>query len=207
MKLHLVHQEKLNLELEEIKMRNKMKSVAVMVMSLVLTGAVLTGCGESQQETKPDNVQNIIQETKPDNAEVKTEAGAAEIMEVETKDETVRITEEYEDNFAVDSKAAKEFAEKVKDVTAKKDLEGLAALTAFPVYVGLPGVDVVETKEDFLKLGAEAVFTQELLESVEKADIDNFQSSMAGFSISDGGTSNINFGVVDKVLAINGINY
>ena len=120
-------------------MRNKMKSVAVMVMSLVLTGAVLTGCGESQQETKPDN------------AEVKTEAGAAEIMEVETKDETVRITEEYEDNFAVDSKAAKEFAEKVKDVTAKKDLEGLAALTAFPVYVGLPGVDVVETKEDFLK--------------------------------------------------------
>ena len=113
-------------------------------------------------------------------------------MEVETKDETVRITEEYEDNFAVDSKAAKEFAEKVKDVTAKKDLEGLAALTAFPVYVGLPGVDVVETKEDFLKLGAEAVFTQELLESVEKADIDNFQPSMAGFSISDGGTSNIN---------------
>lgn len=105
-------------------MRNKMKSVAVMVMSLVLTGAVLTGCGESQQETKPDNVQNIIQETKPDNAEVKTEAGAAEIMEVETKDETVRITEEYEDNFAVDSKAAKEFAEKVKDVTAKKIWKG-----------------------------------------------------------------------------------
>ena len=66
---------------------------------------------------------------------------------------------------------------------------------------------MVETKEDFLKLGAEAVFTQELLESVEKADIDNFQPSMAGFSISDGGTSNINFGVVDKVLAINGINY
>lgn len=188
-------------------MRNKMKSVAAMVMSLVLTGAVLAGCGESQQETKSDNAQNIIQETKPDNAEVKTESGAAEIMEVEIKDETVQITEGYEDNFAVDSKAAKKFAEKVKDVTAKKDLEGLAALTAFPVYVGLPGVDVVETKEDFLKLGAEAVFTQDLLESVEKADIDDFQPSMAGFSISDGRIANINFGVVDGVLAINGINY
>ena len=108
---------------------------------------------------------------------------------------------------SVDSEAAKAFAEKVKDATAQKDLDALAELTAFPVYVGLPGVDVVETKEDFLKLGADAVFTDNLLESVEKADIDNFQPSMAGFSISDGGTANINFGVADGVLAINGINY
>ena len=51
------------------------------------------------------------------------------------------------------------------------------------------------------------MFTEGLLESVEKADIENFQPSMAGFSISDGGSANINFGVVDGVLAINGINY
>ena len=105
------------------------------------------------------------------------------------------------------SKAAKEFAEKVKDVVAKKDLEALAELTAFPVYVGLPDANVVETKEDFLNLGAETVFTEELLTSVEMADIENFQPSMAGFSISGGGTANINFGVVNGVLQINGINY
>ena len=62
-------------------------------------------------------------------------------------------------------------------------------------------------REDFLELGAETVFTEGLLKSVEMADIENFQPSMAGFSISDGGTANINFGVVDGVLAINGINY
>ena len=107
----------------------------------------------------------------------------------------------------MDSKAAKEFAQKVQDVTVKKDLEGLAELTSFPVYVGLPGVSVVETKEDFLKLGAEKVFTEELVKSVEMADIENFQPSKAGFSISDGGTANINFGVVNGVLAITGINY
>ena len=112
-----------------------------------------------------------------------------------------------EDNFAVDSKAAKEFAEKVKAAAADKNLDALADMTAFPVYVGLPDAGVVETKEDFLKLGAETVFTEGLLESVEKADIENFQPSMAGFSISDGGSANINFGVVDGVLAINGINY
>ena len=51
------------------------------------------------------------------------------------------------------------------------------------------------------------MFTDELVKSIEDADIDNFQPSMAGFSISAGGTTNINFGVVDGVLAITGINY
>lgn len=125
----------------------------------------------------------------------------------QTAEKPVQTAEEYEDNFAVDSEAAKEFAEKIKDAAARKDLEALAELTAFPVYVGLPGVDVVETKEDFLKLGADAVFTDDLLESVEKADIDNFQPCMAGFPISDGRTASINFSVADGVLAINGINY
>ncbi len=73
--------------------------------------------------------------------------------------------------------------------------------------MGLPDVDVVETREDFLKLGADEVFTDDLLESIEKADIDDLQPSMAGFSVSDGRTANINFGVADGVLAINGINY
>lgn len=66
---------------------------------------------------------------------------------------------------------------------------------------------MVEAKEDFLKLDAETVFTDELVESVEAAGIENFRPSMAGFSISDGSTANINFGVVDGVLAISGINY
>lgn len=135
------------------------------------------------------------------------DSSAPEKAEAEAVNETVQTPEEYEDNFAVDSKAAKEFAEKIKEAAAQKDLEALAELTAFPVYVGLPDVGVVETKEDFLNLGTETVFTDELLETIEMADIDNLKPSMAGFSISDGSTANINFGVVDGVLAINGINY
>lgn len=136
-----------------------------------------------------------------------SETSEVEPVEIEKTEKPEQTAGGYEDNFAVDSEAAKAFAEKIKDATARKDLDALAELTAFPVYVGLPGVDVVETKEDFLKLGADAVFTDELLESVEKADIDNFQPSMAGFPISDGGTASINFGVADGVLGINGINY
>ena len=131
-------------------------------------------------------------------------------VEKETADETektAQTSQGYEDNFAVGSEAAKEFAEKIKRAAAQKDLEALAELTAFPVYVGLQDVGVVETKEDFLNLGAEAVFTEELLESIEMADIENLQPSMAGFPVSDGRVAGINFSVVDGVLAINGINY
>lgn len=178
------------------------KSAVVMIMSLALTGAVLTGCGASRQpsqETKQEITSNMLQETQVDTV--------VDEVETETAGKMAQVTSGYEDNFAVDSKAAKEFAEKVKAAAADKNLDALADMTAFPVYVGLPDAGVVETKEDFLKLGAETVFTEGLLESVEKADIENFQPSMAGFSISDGGSANINFGVVDGVLAINGINY
>lgn len=208
----------------------KRKNAVVIVMSFVLIGAVLAGCGKSRQSGQ-DIPMSIPQEGRQESTQENEKASAAEKSEPETmvesepetaekseletvenfEPDTVETTgqesERYEDNFAVDSEAAKEFAGKIKDAAAQKDLEALAELTAFPVYVGLPDVNVVETKEDFLKLGAETVFTDELLKSVEAADIDNFQPSMAGFSISGGGTANINFGVVDGVLAITGINY
>lgn len=191
-------------------MRKKMKNLAVMVLGFALTGAVLTGCGESQQsrqDTQQGIPTNISEETGQDSVSERAETDAAEKAETDVVEKPAQTSEGYEDNFAVDSKAAKEFAEKIKEATAQKDLEALAELTAFPVYVGLPDVGVVETKEDFLNLGAEAVFTDELLESIEMADIENLQPSMAGFPISDGRIASINFSVVDGVLAINGINY
>lgn len=65
----------------------------------------------------------------------------------------------------------------------------------------------METREAFLALGTENVFTPELMESVGGADISSLSPSMAGFSISKDGKSNIIFGVVEGRLAINGINY
>lgn len=191
-------------------MRKKMKNVVVMALGFALAGVVLTGCGESgqsRQDTQQGISTGISEETGQDSVVEKAGTDEAEKTEADEVEKTAQESEEYEDNFAVDSEAAKEFAGKVKEAVAQKDLEALAELTAFPVYVGLPDAGVVETREDFLNLGAEAVFTEELLESIEKADIENFQPCMAGFSISDGRTASINFGVADGVLAINGINY
>ncbi len=208
-------------------MRKNLKGTAAIILSLVMTGVILTGCGdlsqpkqdtsqeistevsqEDGQEPEAKAEEEIVEKQEEESIETKEEEPAEETSDkVEGSTDAAQAGTVYEDNFEVDSEAAKEFALQVKEAAAQKDLEALAALTAFPVYVGLPGVDVVETKEAFLELGAEAVFTDGLLESVEAADIDNFQPSMAGFSISDGGSANINFGVVDGVLAINGINY
>ena len=113
----------------------------------------------------------------------------------------------YKDNFEVDSAAAADFAGQIQKAMAEKDLEGLADLTAFPVYVGLPDVGGVETREDFLALGADAVFAQELVDAVSAADTADLTPSMAGFVLSDGGTANIVFGVRDGQLAVTGINY
>ena len=52
--------------------------------------------------------------------------GCGEGKEEIRQEPDVEISQDYEDNFAVDSEAAKEFAVKVKEITAKKDLEALA---------------------------------------------------------------------------------
>ena len=189
-------------------MKMKKKSIVVMVLSFVLTGALLAGCGEKQSEQEPQQdtsagvtqeIEEVVEETEAEvteeneavETEVVEETGAEAETEVveeteaevtgEPTEETAQTAAGYEDNFAVDGEAAKEFAQKVKDATARKDLEALAELTAFPVYVGLPDVNVVETKEDFLALGADTVFTEELLKSIELADIEDLQPVWRAF--------------------------
>ena len=136
-----------------------------------------------------------------------TGCGKNEKAEETTASETFETSGGYEDNFAVDSKAAAEFADKIKEAVAAKDLEALADLTAFPVYVDIENANEIKTRDEFIALGADVIFTEGLMNSVANADTENMQPSMAGFSVSDGGSANVNFGVRDGVLAVNGINY
>ena len=206
-------------------MRKSKFTAAAVIMGIAVTGLAITGCAgktepaettAAQETAKMEELQPAETAESMEETEAKTEAAGEE-----TKSENTETAEKpqaeaqaengsaggYEDNFAVDSAAAAEFAAQIKEAVAAKELDALAELTAFPVYVGLPDVGAVETKEDFLALGADAVFTDELVTSVANADTENMKPSMAGFSISDGGKANINFGVRDGVLAVSGINY
>lgn len=115
----------------------------------------------------------------------------------------------FEDNFAVDDASAKDFAQQLKLIVMSEDLEGLADLTGYPVYVGFSDEGVsVESKEEFMELGSETVFTKELKDSVAAADDSALSPSMAGFVLAgESGRPNIIFGVVDGKLMVKGINY
>lgn len=157
-------------------------TLAALLVSIAAASFAVTGCGKNEKTVE-----------------------TAESQET-TASETLEKSGGYEDNFAVDSRTAAEFADKIKEAVAAKDLEALADLTVFPVYVDIENANDVKTREDFLALGAEAIFTEELKKSAANADTENMQPSMAGFSVSDGGSANVNFGVRDGVLAVNGIN-
>ena len=124
------------------------------------------------------------------------------------KQETAERMIEYEDNFAVDSEAAAAFGKKVKEAVAEQDIDTLADLASYPLYVGFEGGSVtVKSADELIGLGAEKVFTPEMQESVGNADETALSPSMAGFALYTGNGPNILFGVVNGKLAIQGINY
>ena len=133
---------------------------------------------------------------------------AAQTQTAETETAAEGTEAGYEDNFSVDSSAVIEFGEKVKAAVSEADLEGLAALASYPVYVGVDDGVVVNSAEELIALGAEKVITDELVEAVtgvEEAALT--EPSEAGFVMTVEGKPNIIFGVVDGQLAITGINY
>lgn len=143
-------------------------------------------------------------------------SGMEETEETTAEDASETIPEEtwtesagFEDNFSVDQEAAAEFGRQIKEAAATRDLEALADLAAYPLYVGFAeGGESVESKEEFLALGADRIFTGALTESVAAADENSLTPSMAGFVLSgESGAPNIIFGVRDGKLAISGINY
>ena len=96
----------------------------------------------------------------------------------------------------------------LQDAVAAEDLDALADLVNYPVYVALGDGSVIETREDLIALGADKIFTPELKDSMANADLSELSPSMAGFTLySTGDGPNITFNVQNGVLGISGINY
>ncbi len=199
-----------------MKKRWILLATAVMVLSL-------TGCG--QEKEKSNNVApetgTLLESGESETEQSQEQAAqqeAAAATEPADQDPAADTTEgaqqeaaaggSWEDNFAVDTAAAAEFGGKIKEAVAEQDIEKLADLTAFPVYVGVIGDGiVVEKREDFIALGADALFTEEMMASIAGADENSLNPSKAGFTLCSGdGAPSITFGVQDGKLGISGIN-
>ena len=192
----------------------------------VTIGAACLGiaaCGQSAEsttETTTAQATEAVTESESTETEKETKTETAdkesetETEETESKDAEAEASESTGaeqaglDNFSVDMETVAAMGKDIKAAVEAKDLDALAELASYPVYVGLEDAEDVETKEDFLALGADAVFTDELVQSVTGADETALEASKAGFTLSSGDSSaNIIFGVVDGELKITGINY
>ena len=187
------------------------KTGIILILSMaVLLG--LTACtnGKEKEAENPPADETVIDTGETVETEKKSgpDSEAAD-SKAEAEPEPAQPDPDL-DNFDADMEEVAAYAEAVKEAVAAKDLEKLAELTGFPVYVGLEGVDVVETKEAFLKLDPNQVFSEEMLVSIEKADTADLAPGMAGFTLMDydtEGSPSITFGMVDGELRITGINY
>ncbi len=183
----------------------KKKILAVLMVGII--GMSLVACGKENTTDAPvagsehESVQDTQKEEPQQEETQKAEQPKDEAAEKED-------TKEYVDNFAVDSEAAAAFAKKIKEAVANQDLEALADLASYPLYVGFTdGSAFTKASEELVDLGAEKIFTSEMMESIKNADENSLSPSMAGFALySDGGPGMV-FGVVDGKLAIQGINY
>ena len=199
-----------------MKKRWILLATAVMVLSL-------TGCG--QEKEKSNNVApetgTLLESGESETEQSQEQAAqqeAAAATEPADQDPAADTTEgaqqeaaaggSWEDNFAGETAAAAAFGGKITEAVAEQDIEKLADLTAFPVYVGVIGDGiVVEKREDFIALGADALFTEEMMASIAGADENSLNPSKAGFTLYSGdGAPSITFGVQDGTLGISGIN-
>lgn len=177
-----------------------------LLLTMGLLCLSLAACGQSGESSRGDTADQAEESQLPE----MNEAEEAQNEEADTAEPTAPDSETllYEDNFSVDTEAVTAFAQKIQSVTAEQDLEGLADLLAYPVYVGFPeGGESVTSREEFVALGAERIFTQELLREIQNADLEGLSPSMAGFSLSASGKPNIVFGVAEGTLAVLAINY
>lgn len=214
---------------EKVKKEKKMRRLKIWMIA----GAamMLAACGQ-KEETAPSAAETV-QETESEAAETAAEeseaaetvaeesetakaaeetaaeeSGAAEVAEETAAEEGSGEGAALDDNFSVPAEEAEAFAGEVKQAVADADLEALADLAAYPLYLGLGDGVSVESREEFLALDAAEVFTEELKNAVAQADETALAPSMAGFVLSDeNGRPNVIFGLRDGALAVSGINY
>ena len=184
-------------------MKNKM------ICALLTTVMVLSFAACGSQGNAAASAESTV--TSESGAKASTvESSAAEASAETTTEVSADAANgtSYEDNFAVSTEDATAFAKKIQDAVAAEDLNALADLVNYPVYVALGDGSVIETREDLIALGADKIFTPELKDSMANADLSELSPSMAGSTLySTGDGPNITFNVQNGVLGISGINY
>ena len=194
-----------------------MKRKLAVLGTAIMAAAAITACSGKDAKTttaaegvtQADTTDGVTDgETEADTAS--DSETAAESQSSESASQEAALLEEAEDvshaGAELEQSEIKPFAEKVQKAVADKDMEALAGLCAYPVYVSLGEGQGEEIADEaaFLKMDADKIFTESLLKEIADTDVDTLEQFGAGVIM--GGENSIIFNNVDGQAAITGIN-
>ena len=194
-----------------------MKRKLAVLGTAIMAAAAITACSGKDAKTttaaevvtQADTTDGVTDgETEADTAS--DSETAAESQSSESASQEAALLEEAEDvshaGAELEQSEIKPFAEKVQKAVADKDMEALAGLCAYPVYVSLGEGQGEEIADEaaFLKMDADKIFTESLLKEIADSDVDTLEQFGAGVIM--GGENSIIFNNVDGQAAITGIN-
>ena len=194
-----------------------MKRKLAVLGTAIMAAAAITACSGKHAKTttaaevvtQADTTDGVTDgETEADTAS--DSETAAESQSSESASQEAALLEEAEDvshaGAELEQSEIKPFAEKVQKAVADKDMEALAGLCAYPVYVSLGEGQGEEIADEaaFLKMDADKIFTESLLKEIADTDVDTLEQFGAGVIM--GGENSIIFNNVDGQAAITGIN-
>ena len=194
-----------------------MKRKLAVLGTAIMAAAAITACSGKDAKTttaaevvtQADTTDGVTDgETEADTAS--DSETAAESQSSESASQEAALLEEAEDvshaGAELEQSEIKPFAEKVQKAVADKDMEALAGLCAYPVYVSLGEGQGEEIADEaaFLKMDADKIFTESLLKEIADTDVDTLEQFGAGVIM--GGENSIIFNNMDGQAAITGIN-
>lgn len=207
-------------------------AMAVCTVALAAAGCSSNGQETAAAETTAAETTAAEQETESgEAAEGGSEAAAQEAEETEETEKETKVDlskvdpqealgpgaveegegtvlEENQNFEDLENSDYQGFAEEVVGAITSKDMNALAELMHYPVYISFvkENEGVVNDKDSFLALDPEMVFDSALIEAVEAADLTTLEPSMAGVVIGED-TPNVIINSSEGQLGIVGMNY
>ena len=161
--------------------------------------------GSEAADSETEKTEETEEETKVDLSKVdpKEALGPGAVEEGEGT-----VLEENQNFEDLENSDYQGFAEEVVGAITSKDMNALAELMHYPVYISFVKENdgVVNDKESFLALDPEMVFDSALIEAAEAADLTTLEPSMAGVVIGED-TPNVIINSSEGQLGIVGMNY
>ena len=195
-----------------------MKRKLAVLGTAIMAAAAITACSGKDAKTttaaevvtQADTTAGMTDGETEDAGAASDSETAAESQSSESTSQEAALLEEAEDvshaGAELEQSEIKPFAEKVQKAVADKDMEALAGLCVYPVYVSLGEGQGEEIADEaaFLKVDAGQIFTESLLKEIADTDVDTLEQFGAGVIM--GEENSIIFNNVDGQAAITGIN-